>query len=124
MIRSKSLTTAAVILFLYSLLQAVLEVPNLARGTFFDSNTSMAPFAMSLFSFTLALAGLFAAYGVWKNMRWGKVLAIVVLALRILYTSVPVLVAPLPIKIIGLVFIAIAALILVLLLGAPRRQTA
>jgi len=101
MTRPRSVTIAAILLFVYCLWNAVQTVPQLAQGTANDSNLNQAPFAMSLFGFTLAIFGLFASYGLWRNMKWGKVLALVVVALDILYTLIPLLVAPLPIKIIA-----------------------
>jgi uncharacterized membrane protein (DUF2068 family) len=116
MTRPKSVTIAAILLFAFSLLNAVTTVPDLARGTANDADPNAAPFAMSLFAFTLAIFGLFAAYGVWRNMKWGKVLALVVLAIDIMYSLIPVLVAPLPMKILGAVGVIIDAVIIVLLL--------
>ena len=114
--RSKSVTIAAFLLFAYSLLNAVITVPDLARGTANDADPNVAPFAMSLFAFTLSIFGLGAAFGVWRNMKWGKVLALVVLAIDIIYSLLPILVAPFPMKILGAVGVIIDAVIIVLLL--------
>lgn len=112
--RSTQITIAAVVLFLYSVVGLISEVPNLARGSATGPNE--APFALTLFSFVLALSGVFASYGLWMNTKWGKVLAIVVPALSILYSLVPLLVAPPPLKLMAGVGIAISILIIVLVL--------
>ncbi len=118
--RSSSLTIAAILLFVYNLGNAVQTVPLLAQGTANDSSMSKPPFAVSLIMFTVLIFGVVASYGVWKNVKWGKVLGLIVSALNILYTLIPLLVAPLPIKLIAGVFIVLNVLIMVLLL---RRQS-
>jgi uncharacterized membrane protein (DUF2068 family) len=75
-----------------------------------------------VFSFTLSIVGIFAAYGLWQNMRWGKVLALIVLALSIVYSLLPVIFAPVPMKIIGLISIALYMLIIALVLRSAPRQ--
>ncbi len=116
MTRSRSVTIAAVLLFVYNLYDAVQAIPLLAQGTATDGNMSKPPFAVSLLVFTLAIFGIFAAYGVWRNAKWGKVLGLVVTALNILYTLIPLLVAPLPIKLVAGGFIILNILILWMLL--------
>jgi len=118
MTRTKSTTIAAVLLLVLSLLNAVAELPNLASGT--ATGPDQAPFAAALFSFTLSIVGVFAAYGLWQNMRWGKVLALIVLALSIVYSLLPVIFAPVPNKIVSLVLIALYILVIALVLrSAP-----
>ncbi len=116
MTRSRSLTIAAVLLFVYNVYDAVQAIPLLAQGTTTDGNMSKPPFAVSLLVFTLAILGIVAAYGVWRNEKWGKVLGLVVTSLNILYTLIPLLVAPLPIKLIAGGFIILNILILWMLL--------
>lgn len=116
MTRSRSVTVAAILLLVYNLYDAVQTIPQLAQGTANDSSLNKPPFAVSLFVFTLAIFGLFAAYGLWRNAKWGKVLGLVVTALNILYTLIPLLVAPLPIKLVAAGFIILNILIAVLLL--------
>ncbi len=116
MTRSRSVTIAAVLLFVYNVYDAVQAIPLLAQGTATDGNMSKPPFAVTLLVFTLAIFGIVAAYGVWRNAKWGKVLGLVVTALNILYTLIPLLVAPVPIKIIAGLFIMLNVLILWMLL--------
>src|SRR5512142_1926686 len=122
MTRSRSITVAAILLFVYNLYDAVQAIPQLAQGTANDNSLNKPPFAVSLFVFTLAICGLFAAYGLWRNAKWGKVLGLVVTALNVLYTLIPLLVAPLPIKLIAGGFILLNIFIIVLLLRHEERS--
>ncbi len=124
MTRSKSLTIAAVLLFAYNVYDALQTIPLLAQGTATDGNMSKPPFAVSLLVFTLAIFGIFAAYGVWRNAKWGKVLGLIVTALNILYTLIPLLVAPLPIKLIAAGFIILNILIMWMLLRRESKSVA
>ncbi len=120
MTRSKSVIFAAVLLLAYNVYDAVQAIPLLAQGTATDGNLSKPPFAVSLLVFTLAIFGIIAAYGVWRNAKWGKVLGLVVTALNILYTLIPLLVAPLPIKLVAGGFIILNIIVLWMLL---RRES-
>ncbi len=118
--RSMSVTIAAILLFAGSLYNAVQSVPLLAQGTATDGDMTKPPFAVTLIVFTISIFGVVASYGIWKNVKWGKVLGLVVSALNILYTLIPLMVAPLPIKLVAAGIIAVYVLIMVLLL---RRQS-
>lgn len=120
MTRSKSVTIAAILLLIYNVYSGAVIIPRLAQGTASDKSLGSAPFWADLLVFTIAICGLFAAYGLWRNARWGKVLGLVVTALNILYTMIPLLVAPLPIKVFAALGIAWNILIVVLLL---RRES-
>ena len=90
--RTKQMTAAALLLFAYSAVNLMIDVPYLARGT--ATGPDEAPFFMTLIAFVLDLSGIFAAFGLWQNAKWGKVLAVVIQSLQILYSLVPLLVAP------------------------------
>ncbi len=124
MTRSRSVTIAAVLLFAYNVYDAVQAIPLLAQGTATDGNMSKPPFAVSLLVFTLAILGIVAAYGVWRNEKWGKVLGLVVTALNILYTLIPLMVAPLPIKLIAGGFIMLNILVIWMLLRRESKSVA
>lgn len=119
MTRPKTITIAAILVLAVSLLGVVSDVPNLARGT--ATGPDEAPFFMTLISFSLGLAGVFAAYGLWRNAKWGKVLTVALMALSILYTIVPLLVAPPPMQALAAVGIIIYLAILMLVLWRARK---
>ncbi len=119
MTRPRTITIAAILLFAVSLLDMVSEVQNLTRGT--ATGPDEAPFFMTVISFTLAVAGLFAAYGLWRNEKWGKVLTTGLMALQILYSVVPLLVAPPAMQAAAAVGIVIYLAILVLVLWRGRK---
>ncbi len=122
MTRSRSVTIAAILLFVFNLWNAAEIVPRLAQGTAADSSTGSPPFAAALVVFTMGICGLFAAYGLWRNAKWGKVLGLVVTALNILYSMIPFLVAPFPIKLIAGGGIALNIISIVLLLRREARS--
>lgn len=122
MTRSRSVTIGAILLFAINLFNAVEIVPRLAQGTANDNSYNSPPFAVALLVFTLAIFGLFASYGLWRNAKWGKVLGLIVTALNILYTLIPLLVAPLPIKLIAAGIIVLNIFIIVLLLRREERS--
>ncbi len=121
MTRSKSVTIAAIIVFFNAAWNVVNIVPRLAQGTAADSSLNSPPFAAALFVFTLAIVGLFASYGLWRNAKWGKVLGLIVTALNILYSMIPLRVAPLPIKLIAGGGIALNIINIVLLVRREAR---
>ncbi len=121
MTRSRSVTIAAIIVLFNALWNIVNIVPRLAQGTAADSSLGSPPFAAGLVVFTMGIFGLFAAYGLWRNAKWGKVLGLVVTALNILYSMIPLLVAPLPIKFIAAAGIVLNIISIVLLLRRDAR---
>lgn len=96
MSRPKQTTIAAILLFLLSLLNTASEVPALLQGpAAAGSIDDIGLYAWVLFNFAYSVAGIIAAFGLWRNMRWGKVLALVVSALSILNLLVGILSAQL-----------------------------
>jgi hypothetical protein len=82
MVRSKSLTGAAILQFLLSTADAIGALPILAAGT--QGRDPLPgvgaaggpPFWAGVFFLVFAIAGLFGAYGLWINQKWGKVIAV------------------------------------------------
>ncbi len=121
MTRSKSVTIAAIIVFFNAAWNVVTIVPRLAQGTAADSSLNSPPFAAALFVFTLAIFELLAAYGLWRNAKWGKVLGLVVIALNLLLNIIPLLDGPLPIKLMAAAGIALNIISILLMLRREAR---
>lgn len=77
MMRSKSVTAAAVLQFLWSTSTMVLTLPDLARGAI-PGVGGAAGYAVTVLAFAVSVLGIVAAYLTWANMRAGKILAILV----------------------------------------------
>ena len=123
MSRPRSYTIAVALLALYCLLSLLFEVPNLARGA--TPVEGAPPFVLTVINFTVAILGLVAAYGAWRMQKWGVVLAIVIAAIGILTSLPAILVASLPLRLLGGLGVVWSAAILVLLLrSAPHPASA
>lgn len=121
MSRPRSYTIAIALLVLYCLLSLLFEAPNLARGAVPVEGEP--PFVLTVINFTTAILGLVAAYGAWRMQKWGVVLAIVVAALGVLTSLPAILVASLPLRLLGGLGVVWSAAIIVLLLR-PASQPA
>ncbi|HEU5328554.1 MAG TPA: hypothetical protein VFU78_10705 [Thermomicrobiales bacterium] len=125
MSRPRSYTTAAVLLMLYALTQAVFAIPELAGGADPAARTIGGrpgpPYFLLVVNLVVAVLCAVAAAGVWRVQKWGVVLGIVVAALAAL-TSLPGLIfAPFPLRLGGVLALAwMAAIIVLLLRAAPQ----
>jgi hypothetical protein len=121
--RPRSYTIAAALLALYCLLSLLFELPNLARGS--APVEGAPPFVLTIINFTGAILGLVATYGVWRMQKWGVLLAIIVAALGVLTALPAILVASLPLRLLGALGVVWSAAIIVLLLRpAPQPASA
>jgi hypothetical protein len=83
MTRSKSLTVAAILQFLLSIVDFAMAIPILAAGSAGlpppsgAEGASGPPFFIGVVFLTLAVASLFGAYGLWSNHKWGKVITLI-----------------------------------------------
>src|SRR5512141_243892 len=90
--RSKQTTVAAVLAAIVGVLSIADGARILAAGSAgLPAQSGMdtaggPPFWAGLMFFAMGVAFLFSAYGVWKNQRWGKIVAIILSAINGLFT--------------------------------------
>jgi len=128
MIRSKSLTGAAILQFVLGILDLINSLPILEAGTERrppqPGVEQVGPFFMGVVFLILAVATLFGAYGVWINQKWGKVLVVVtrvvtgLLALGDILSGV--VAGKIDFAVIGIFYVLASILVIVLVL---RRET-
>ncbi|MFL7837281.1 MAG: hypothetical protein AB8I52_00655 [Candidatus Promineifilaceae bacterium] len=118
MSQSKQITIAAVLLFLLSLMNAASDISFVLAGPAAASASGGGPYALGVFNVAYSVAGMIAAFALWRNSSWGKPLALIVSALSILSILIPVISGELdafPMTM-GLIFAALYVLVIVLVL--------
>lgn len=118
MSQSKQITIAAVLLFLLSLMNTASDISFVLAGPAAASNNDVGSYAWAVFNVAYSVAGLFAAFALWRNMRWGKPLALIVSALSILNLLVGLLSGQLELFpiIMASIFILLYLVVIVLIL--------
>jgi hypothetical protein len=119
MSRPKLITIAAILLLLLSLMNAASDVPFLLQGpAAAAAGNDVGSYAWAVVNFTYSVAGLVAAFALWRNLRWGKALALIVSALSILNLLIGVFSGQLDLFpiVIGSMFIVLYLFVVVLVL--------
>ncbi len=101
----------------------VLSYPSLSRGTSPDSGGT-SEYLVTVVGFTAAVLAIVSAYGIWGNMKWGKILAILVDAVCGLVLLGAIVFASTPVKITAAVILVVPILIIVLLLSRSTTPSA
>lgn len=117
MSKPKQIIIAAVLLFLLSLLNALTDISFVLAGPAAAAASGDWPYALGVFNVTIAVAGMIAAFALWLNMRWGKLLALIVSALSILNILIPILSGDLDAfpMVMGLIFAALYLVVVLVL---------
>ena len=111
--RPTALKTAAVLSFLMNAYSIINSLPLLAQGAAVaNQGTDSPPYIVILIAMLTGVVGLVAAYGAWKQQRWGIVLTILANLLNGLSAVPGILFAPQT----GLMFAALATVIITLLI--------
>ncbi len=100
--RSTALKTAAVI----SLLLCLLTIPGalyfVAQGAAaVNSAPAGPPYFVEVILFVTSIVGVIAAYGTWKQMRWGITITILINCINLLASGPGLLFAPRPVGLIA-----------------------
>lgn len=78
--RPTRITIAAILQFAVSVYTTVAVIPFLMMGAASFNTNEGPPYAIILVGVISGVAGIVAAYGLWKNQRWGKILTVVLRA--------------------------------------------
>ncbi|OGO34264.1 MAG: hypothetical protein A2W35_12090 [Chloroflexi bacterium RBG_16_57_11] len=121
--RSTALKTAAVLSFLSSTYSVIFALPMIAQGAMaVDQGGDSPPYFVLVLAVILGVVGIVAAYGCWKQMRWGVILTIIVNLLGGLSAAPGILFAPTTqLFVSASVSVAISIVIIVLCLWPDRK---
>jgi len=131
MSRSRSLTLGAILQAVLSIADGMSALPILAAGITGlparpgHESVGGPPFFIGVFFIIAGVSGLFAAYGLWMNQKWGKVLTIITRVLLSLFALGDLFPAPDPLRLVfGTYLLASIVVIFLVLRVAPRPATA
>ena len=121
--RPKTYTIAAIIQLAVSLWAVGDALNDLRQGAALAGEIPIAAFYFfQAIWLIIGLAGIFSAYGVWKNQRWGVILTIVLRGFEGLMALPGILsTEPFAVKIPAFIFLSIAVVVIALLLW-PREK--
>ncbi|MCW5852384.1 MAG: hypothetical protein KIT87_20085 [Anaerolineae bacterium] len=93
--RPTALKIAAVISFLVAVFGVITSLPFLARGAqALDSAGDAPPYVVIMMGVLLSVVAMIAAYGAWKQQRWGIILTIIANTLNGLLAAPGIFFAP------------------------------
>lgn len=120
MYRTKQTTIAAILQFLFYASTVVLTYPDLATGATPQAG-GPSGYIVTVLAFTISVLGIVAAYGTWTDMKWGKVLALIVnVVFAFLCLGALIFASPI-VKIVAGALVFVNALIIVLLLWSTSK---
>ncbi len=114
--RSTTLKIAAVISFLLGAINSLGSLTFITQGAAaVNQSPAGPPYFVELILFVTGIVGAVAAYGTWKQMRWGIVLTIVANLLNVLSAAPGILFAPRPWGFIASTIVVLLSIIIIVL---------
>ena len=123
--RSTALKIAAVLSFSVGLFEFIFFLPYVVRGaTDITQDATAMPYGVILIAFVLAILRIVAAYGAWKDQRWGIVITLIVNAIDAIFAMPGLLFAPsMGFQIGSIVVVVLSILTCALSLWRDRKAT-
>lgn len=123
--RSTALKTAAVLSFLLSAYSIVIGLPMVAQGeAAVNQGGDAPPYFVIMLAIILGVVGIVAAYGCWKQMRWGVILTIIVNLLGGLSAAPGILFAPTTQLFVSAIVGVVSSIVIIVLCLWPDRKLA
>lgn len=124
--RATALKIAAVLSFMFNTYSVVFSLPMVVQGAdAVNQNPEMIPYFVILSGLILGVIGMVAAFGTWKQQRWGIILTILAALLNGLSAAPGLLFAPNQmLRVSAIAGVVGAVLIIVLCLWRERRMVA
>jgi hypothetical protein len=124
--RSTALKIAAVLSLIVNGQSVVMALPLVTQGAdAVNQNPEMIPYFVLLLGLVVGVIGVVAAYGVWKQQRWGIILAIMTALVNAISAAPGLLFAPSVMwRVSAIVTVAVSVVIIVLCLWRDRRVAA
>jgi hypothetical protein len=114
--RSTALKIAAVLAFLIGAFNVVVSLPAVTQGAaVINASPDSPPYIVMLIGLLAGVAGMIAAYGTWKQQRWGIVLTIILTAINGLSAAPGILFAPETFLFIAAIFTVIISILIIVL---------
>ena len=124
--RSTAFKIAASISLVLSVLGILISLPIATQGAAAVNQTpGSPPYIVEMIFFVTSIVGAVAAFGAWKQMRWGIILTVFVNLVYVLISAPGILAAPRPWGLIAsAVTILLSVIVIVLCLWPDRRLAA